>query len=196
MRFVSTSIMAFSAATAAQALAPTDYVIETIAERRVTSLPPGTLVWRIETLPTSSAAKAARNPYALSASLAGKHWLFTLSSPGGATQGATRVREIGPIQIPQARTYLLRINRAGGPPGSHTPVHSHPGSEAIYVLAGQVMHRTSHGTDYAGSGEALNAHAPEMAMQLTSSGSTPLEQLVMFVVDADKPFAPTARFDD
>lgn len=194
MRFVSTFAMALSAATAARASAPTDYVIETIAERRVASLPSTPLVWRIETLPTSTAAKAAEGPYALSASLAGKHWLFTLTSPGGATRGASRVLEIGPVSLPQARAYLLRVNRAGGPPGSQTPVHSHPGSEAIYVLAGQVTQRTSHGTEYARAGEALSAHAPEMAMQLTSSGSTPLEQLVMFVVDADKPFAPPAQF--
>ena len=90
----------------------------------------------------------------------------------------------------------LRINRAGGPPDARTPIHSHPGSEAIYVLRGQVSQRTDHGVEQASAGEVLNAHAPEMAMQLTSSGRTELEQLVMFVVDAERPFSSPARFRD
>jgi hypothetical protein len=33
-----------------------------------------------------------------------------------------------------------------------------------------------------------------MVMQLASSGGADLEQLVMFVVDADRPFSPAAHF--
>lgn len=196
MRVVSALLMAFFAVIAAGPLPPPAFVIETVAERRLANLPPGPLFWRIETLPTAIAAKAAESPYALSASVAGQHWLFTLSRAGGTTAGATSVREIGPIPTPNAKTYLLRINRAGGPPGSQTPIHSHPGAEAIYVLAGQVTQRTAHGSERAGTGGTLRAHGPEMAMQLISSGKAPLDQLVMFVVDADKPFSPAARLAD
>ncbi|MDO6414246.1 cupin domain-containing protein [Sphingomonas sp. BIUV-7] len=196
MRFVAALFFASLAVGEARALSPGAFVIETIAERRLATLPPGPLFWRIETLPTANAAKAAGGPHALSASVAGRNWLFTLSRAGGATPGATRVREIGPIPTPNARSFLLRINRAGGPPESQTPVHSHPGAEAIYVLAGQVTQRTGHGTERAGAGDALSAHGQDMAMQLTSSGDAPLDQLVMFVVDAEKPFSPAARFDD
>jgi quercetin dioxygenase-like cupin family protein len=195
MRLVSALFTALFGIVAAPAAQPAAFMIETVAERRVTHLPSGTLVWRIETLPSAQAAKAAESPYGLSATVAGRHWLFTLARAGGATPGATRVREIGPVPTPDARHYLLRINRAGGPPGSQTPIHSHPGAEAIYVLGGQVTQRTSHGTEQAGAGDTLSAHAPQMAMQLTSSGKAPLEQLVMFVVDADQPFSPEARFD-
>jgi quercetin dioxygenase-like cupin family protein len=34
---------------------------------------------------------------------------------------------------------------ASGPPGSVTPVHSRPGSEAVYVLAGEQTFRGPHG---------------------------------------------------
>ena len=180
---------------AAPAAVPTaDFFVTPIAEKRVASLPSGPLHWRIETFPTPAQAHAAEGGYALAASVAGRHWLFTLGAPGGATPGGVRVAEIGPVTVPRAETYLLRVNHAGGPPGARTPVHTHPGSEAIHVLEGRVSQRMRHGMSQAAAGESLNAHAPEMAMQLTSSGTVPLEQLVMFVVDAERPFAPPASF--
>ena len=171
-----------------------EFVITTLAERRTDHLPPGPLYWRIESFATGAAARSAEGPYALAASPSGRHWLFTLGPARGRTPGGRPVAELGPVSIPVARSYLLRINRAGGPPAAATPVHTHPGSEAIYVLRGRVTQRTSHGVRHAKAGETLRAHLPDMPMQLASSGTTDLEQLVMFVVDADRPFSPPARF--
>ncbi|KQM17194.1 hypothetical protein ASE73_09445 [Sphingomonas sp. Leaf24] len=171
------------------------FFIKTVTEQRVDRLPADRpLYWRIETFPDAAAALAHKGEYALPASVEGRHLLFTLGARGGATPGGTKVAEIGPIPVPTARTYLLRINHAGGPPGAQTPVHTHPGAEAIYVLNGEVTQRTYHGTETAGPREALNAHGAEMAMQLRSSGRAGLSQLVMFVVDADRPFSPPAKF--
>jgi len=171
------------------------FFITTVTEQRVDRLPDDRpLYWRIETFPDAGAALAHKDDFALAASVEGRHWLFTLGARGGATPGGTKVAEIGPIPLPTARTYLLRINHAGGPPGAQTPVHTHPGAEAIYVLNGEVMQRTHHGIETAGPREALNAHGAEMAMQLRSSGRACLSQLVMFVVDADRPFSPPAKF--
>jgi quercetin dioxygenase-like cupin family protein len=100
------------------------------------------------------------------------------------------------VTPPTARNWLLRINHAGGPPGASTAVHSHPGAEAIYIIGGRTRQRTPHGIVEAGAGETLNAHEPGMVMQLASTGERDLEQLVMFVVDAERPFSPRARFED
>ncbi|MCW3797995.1 hypothetical protein OMW55_09290 [Sphingomonas sp. BN140010] len=174
---------------------PTGYYIHTLAERVVDHLPAGPLYWRVETLPASRATSlAATNRYALAANVAGRHWLFTLGPRGKATAGARKFAEIGPIPTVTAARFLLRINHAGGPPGSRTPVHTHPGAEAIYVLKGRISQRTPTGKNQASAGQTLNAHAPGMVMQLESSGPADLEQLVMFVVDADRPFSPAASF--
>lgn len=171
------------------------YFITTMAERRLTQLPTDRpLYWRIETFKSPEDASAHQSDYALFATVDGQHWLFTLGPKDGTTPGAKKVAEIGPIPVPQAKTYLLRINHAGGPRGSQTPVHSHPGAEAIYVLNGQVTQQTRHGTEEAGAGSTLNAHEAEMVMQLKSTGARDLSQLVMFVVDADRPFSPSAKF--
>ena len=175
--------------------APATFLVEPIAERTVERLPEGPLHWRIETFPSLAAARAAAGPLSLAADHAGRAWLFTLGPAGGATPGGTRVAEIGPVPIVPASRYLLRANRAGGPPGSMTPVHSHAGSEAFYVLAGQLNQRTSHGVSRVDAGQAMNGHGADMAMQLTSSGTTDLDQLVLFVVDANRPFSSPAAFD-
>jgi len=175
--------------------APAEFRVEPIAERIVARLPEGPLHWRIETFPSVAAAQGAAGPLALAAEHEGRAWLFTLGPPGGATPGATRIAEIGPVPVVTASRYLLRANRAGGPPGAMTPVHSHPGSEAFYVLAGQLSQRTPHGIVRLEAGQAMNGHGAGVAMQLTSSGSADLDQLVLFVVDADRPFSSPAAFD-
>ena len=171
---------------------PTGYYIGSVAERTVETLPAGPLYWRVETYPTLGEASAGGGPYSFAASISGRHWRFTLGSRADGQKPA--VAEIGPVSVPTAKRLLLRINHAGGPPKSETPVHTHPGSEAIYVLKGEISQRTPTGVHRASAGETLNAHAPEMPMQIVSSGSVDLEQLVMFVVDADRPFSSPAKF--
>ena len=169
-------------------------VVKPLAEKTVTELPAGPLFWRIENFNALAPAQAAANHWALVAESAGKVWLFTLGPPGGSSAGATMVAEVGPISRVVATRYLLRINEGSGPPGSITPAHTHPGSEAFYVLAGETSSHTSHGTKRIGAGRSEIGHGADTPMQVSSSGATELHSLVMFVVDADKPFSSPAKF--
>lgn len=170
-------------------------VIKPVAEMKVKQLPAGPLFWRIERFPALAQAQAAAGATGLSAEVAGKAWLFTLGPKGGSSAGGTKVAEIGPVPLVAAPEYLLRINHASGPPGAKTPVHSHPGSEAFYVLAGQLGQRTPSGVAYAEPDQGMNGHPPDTPMEVFSSGKTDLDQLVMFVVDATKPFSVPAKFE-
>jgi hypothetical protein len=170
-------------------------VVEPVTEMKLKELPPGPLFWRIENFPTLAAAKAAAGPAGLAAEVAGKVWLFTLGPKGGSSAGATKVAEIGPVPPLTAPDYLLRINRAGGPPGAKTSVHTHPGAEAFYVLAGRMSQRTPHGMMHLNAGESVPGHGADTPMEVSSSGTTDLTQLVMFVVDATKPFSSPAKFE-
>jgi hypothetical protein len=171
------------------------FEIKPVAEKKLKQLPAGTLYWRIENFSTLAQAEAAAGPTSLAAEVAGKVWLFTLGPKGGSTRGGTKVVEIGPVPPISASEYLLRINRAGGPPGAKTSVHTHPGSEAFYVLAGRVGQKTPHGVSYADAGQSMNGHGADMPMEVSSSGTTDLDQLVMFVVDAARSFSSPAKFD-
>jgi len=166
--------------------------IKPLAERKVRDLPAGALFWRIETLADPAAAGTA-GPWSLTAQSGGKTWLFTLGGAGEATPGATKVGEVGPIARITAAEYLLRINEATGAPGSTTPVHSHPGSEAFFVLSGEQSIRGPSGTLQVKPGHAEAGNGADVAMQVTSTGSEDLHALVMFVVDATRPFSTPAK---
>ena len=173
---------------------PQPLKIKPLTERKVAQLPPGELYWRIENVDTLSAGQAAAGPWGLTAESAGKVWLFTLGAKGGSTGAGTKVGEVGPIPRPEAAEYLLRINEATGAPGSITPIHTHPGSEAFYVLKGEQSIRSAHGTMKVRAGQPEAGHGADMAMQVSSSGTTDLHSLVMFVVDANRPFSSPAKF--
>jgi len=167
-------------------------IIKPLAEKKVTELPPGELYWRIDSFDSPAEAKAAAGPWSLVAESAGKVWLFTLGSSGSSSPNAANIAEVGPIPRINATEYLLRINDASGPPGSVTTVHSHPGSEAFFVLTGEQSIRGALGTMRVKAGQTQAGQGPEKSMQVSSSGATDLHALVLFVVDASKPFSSPA----
>jgi len=169
------------------------FTIKAVAEKKIKQLPAGPLFWRIETFPALAQAQAAAGPTGLAAEVSGKVWLFTLGPKGGSSAGGGSVTEIGPVPLVSAPEYLLRINHASGPPGAKTPAHTHPGSEAFYVLAGRLGQRTPHGVTHADAGQSMNGHGADMPMVVFSAGTADLDQLVMFVVDATRPFSSPAK---
>lgn len=174
------------------AIAQQALVIKPLAEKKVAELPAGPLFWRIENLTALAQAQVAAGPWSLVAEAAGKVWLFTLGPAGGSSAGGIKVAELGPIARVIAPQYLLRINEASGPPGSVTPVHTHPGSEAFYVLAGEQSIRSPSGVMSVPVGRPEAGQGANTPMQVSSSGLTDLHSLVMFVVDATKPFSSPA----
>lgn len=188
--------------------AQAQYIVQPVAEMKVKQLPKGELFWRVESFPTLDEAKAAAPPYrwnpdtvsydglpSLTAEVVGKAWLFTLGPKGGATAGGTKVAEIGPVPPLSAPEYLLRVNYGHGPPGATTPAHTHPGSEAFYVVAGSLGQRTPQGVMNVEAGHSMNGHSAGMTMEVFNSGTTELAALIMFVVDATKPFSVPAKFE-
>jgi hypothetical protein len=176
---------------------PGQFVVSPVAEKKLNSLPPGPLYWRIENFPTLDQAQsaAAGSSTSLAAAISGKVWLFTLGQKGGTTPGGVGVAEVGPVPVFAAPEYLPRINHASGPPGSKTPVHSHPGSESFYVLAGEVGQRTPHGESHTQAGQSMVGHGPDMPMEVFSSGTADLDQLVMFLLDATRPASVPAKLE-
>lgn len=176
-----------STATAQQAL-----VIKALAEKKVLQLPDGPLFWRIETYATLAEAQAVAGLWGLAVESKGKVWLFRLGPATGSPAGGRKVVEVGPLPPVAAPEFLLRINEATGPAGSITPVHTHPGSEAFYVLSGEQCIRSVHGVIRVGVGRPETGHGAGVPMQVSSCGSGALHALVMFVVDATKPFSSPA----
>lgn len=198
MKFRLSCIIAFLLAltampAVAQAPAPPALTIKTLATAKIAAVPPGPLFWRLETFPTLALAQSAAGATALAVQSGGRNWLITLGAPGGTSAGGTKVAEVGPLPAVTATHYLLQVNEASGPPGAITPQHSHPGSETFYVLSGQTTSHTPDGTMHVDPGHAELGHLANTPMQVSSSGTTDLLSLVMFLVDADQPFSTPAK---
>lgn len=177
------------------ALGQSALVIKPLAEKRIQSLPAEPLFWRIESFSTLAQAQSFAGANGLAVESAGKAWLFRLAPRGaGASAGGRHEAEIGPLPSVTATEYLLRINEASGPPGSVTSVHTHPGSEAFYVLTGEQSIRTSQGVLRVTAGQGQAGHGSDVPMQVSSTGTSDLHALVMFVVDASRPFSAPAKF--
>ena len=137
-----------------------EFVIEKIAEKPLAALPDGDLYWHAETFATIEDAKAAATAEGVAAEAGGKAWLLTLGPEEMAGHGGEAVATFGPIDRFDAPEYLLRINLTDAPPGAKTAVHSHPGSEAIYILKGEATIRWPDRTDVAGVGDSARRIAP------------------------------------
>ena len=184
------------------------YVVEPVAQKKIKELPPGPLYWRVEKFSTLNDARAAVGPdgwnpasvqfettTSLIAEVAGEVWVVTLGPKGASTPGGTKVAEIGPLPPITASEYLLRLNYGSGPPESKTPVHSHPGSESFYVISGRLGQKSAEGVSYVDAGRTMAGHASGTTMEVFNAGKTDLNALIMFVVDASKPFSVPAKFE-
>ena len=175
-------------------MAESALVIRNLAERKAIELPSGELYWRIEKFPSKAAAAAAAGPWSLVAESYDATWLFTLGPKAGSTPNGVKMAEVGPIPRVTAKEYLLRINAASGQPGSTTPIHSHPGSEAYFVLRGIQTTRSPRGLRSVKAGGGEPANGINVPMRVSSSGTEELQSLVMFVLDAAKLFSSPECF--
>lgn len=176
-------------------MAQQGFFAQPLVERKVTELPSGDLFWTIATFDTRDQAQQAAGSHGLVAEYDGKVWLFTLGSAGRAPKGGTKVAEIGPIPRITAKKFLLRVNEAGGPQGSATSAHTHPGSEAFYVLRGELSQKTPHGIARVSAGQSMVGHGGDTPMVVSNSGSGDLREFALFIVDADRPFSSPAQLD-
>jgi quercetin dioxygenase-like cupin family protein len=172
-----------------------NFHVKPLVERKVTVLPDGELFWHLSTFDTSEQAQQAAGPLGLVAEYDGKLWLFTLGHAGEAPKGGKQVATIGPLPRITATEYLLRVNEAGGPRGSATAAHTHPGSESFYVISGELTQKTRHGEARVTAGQSMVGHGGGDPMVVSNSGSGDLKELALFVVDANKPFSSPAKMD-
>ena len=183
----------------AWAQTPPAVAVAALAERTVSAaqLPAGTLVWRLETLPNGDAAVMATGSTGVAAAYNGRNYLVTLAPPGGATPGATRIAETGPVPVPRtAAQVVLRLAALTGPAFSQSAVHTHPGGEAYYVLGGELGARSQAGTVRVPAGRALVGPPGGTPIQAVNLGASDLNALVMFALDASQPASGMATFAD
>ncbi len=177
-------------ATAAEAQ---KFFVKPVVEKKIPQLPAGPLFWQIENFPTLEQAQAAAGPTSLAAAVAGKVWLFTLGSQVPRRQAAAKSRRSGPVPPITARS----ISCASTSPAAR--LDRGPRCIAIPVPKRSMCwpanwgRKTRVGVTRVDAGQTMNGHHADTPMEVFSSGTTDLIQLVMFVVDATRPFSSPAR---
>jgi hypothetical protein len=183
-----TAQIVLPAETYAQAASGTQTIFS--VSKNVSGLPNGPLFWRLETFSKIEEAEAAAGPLGLVAEGDGHVWLFTVVPEGAPCSGGTSVAEVGPLPVPPAAEYELRVTQNVVPTAEAGMPHMHPGPESVYVETGEVIERTASGDRILTAGEASAGQPAGTAMQLENSGGR--RAILLFVLDAAQPFSTPA----
>jgi quercetin dioxygenase-like cupin family protein len=118
---------------------------------------PRRLYWHIAEfadLPTA-VTEAQEHHWSKVVSAHHKIWLLVIGARKEPLSSGKPSVVIGPMDVPPVDTVSVRFLTSTFPPGMHTRVHSHPGSEAFYVIEGEqcvetptVRHRIMAGHSY------------------------------------------------
>lgn len=93
--------------------------------------------WYLDRFDSLEAAKKAAGPDAVAAEAHGFAWLMTVEAQTEEHHRGRHVATIGPLAVPAADRYSMRVLSSLLRPGGTTPAHAHPGPEAVYVVDGE-----------------------------------------------------------
>jgi quercetin dioxygenase-like cupin family protein len=154
-----------------------------IARERLLTFMEPSVYWHLRRFGTKAEADAAKGEKGLVVQEDGQVWLSTFGPRAAEPKAGEPVAIIGPLHLPPAKAYDIVLSYAVMQPGDKTPVHTHPGPEAWYVLAGQQCLDTSEGARRAGAGEGMSVPA-DVPMELHITGTVTRKSLVVVVHDS------------
>lgn len=144
---------------------------------------PKTVYWHIDRFDSLEAAERAAGPNGVAAEAHGSFWLMTVEAKTEDHHGGHHVNWIGPLVLPAADSYSMRVQSSLLMPGATTPAHTHPGPEVIYVIDGEQCMETPETGLHLSAGQS---HViPEGAIhRATVNGSSARRALGLNLYDA------------
>ncbi len=139
--------------------------------------------WRLTTFESREAAEAAMSAEGLVVEEDGRVWLSEFGARDAVTSGGEAVAVIGPLLLPAAKTYSAVLSYAVMRPGDSSRVHTHPGPEAWYVLAGEQCLETPAGAIKGGAGETMTV-PPNVPMELNVTGTALRRAFALVIHDS------------
>jgi quercetin dioxygenase-like cupin family protein len=125
-----------------------------LANRPLLGTPAKNLYWHIDRFNSLEAAKKAAGPNGVAVDAHGSAWLMTVEPQAEEHQGGHHVAWIGPLVLPAADHYTMRVQSSLLKPGSTTPVHRHSGPEVIYIVDGEQCMETPEAGQHLGAGQS------------------------------------------
>jgi quercetin dioxygenase-like cupin family protein len=142
--------------------------------------------WHLYRFPSTQAALAVKTSSGIVAEEDGQVWLSEFGSRDRRSQGGQPVAVIGPLQLAEAESYSVVLSYAVMRPGDTSRVHTHPGPEAWYVLAGEQCLDTPDRAIRARAGESMTV-VPNIPMELVVTGTVVRRAFALVIHDATMP---------
>jgi quercetin dioxygenase-like cupin family protein len=125
--------------------------------------------WHLHVFPNRKAAEAARSATGIVVEEDGRVWLSEFGPRDTATRSERAIAIVGPLELPLAKSYSAVLSYAVMRPGDSSRVHTHPGPEAWYVLAGEQCLETPTGAHRTEAGGTMMV-GPDIPMELNVTG--------------------------
>ena len=144
---------------------------------------PASVYWHLHTFPDRKAAEAAKSATGIVAEEDGRVWLSEFVTTDSAPRGGESIAVVGPLELPAAKSYAAVLSYAVMRPGDNSRVHTHPGPEGWYVLAGAQCLETPAGAIRAGAGGTMTVPS-NTPMELNVSGKTLRRAFALVIHDS------------
>jgi quercetin dioxygenase-like cupin family protein len=144
------------------------------------------LYWHIDRYDTLGAAKENAGPNSVVAAAHGAVWLMTVEPKTTRRHRLHHIAWVGPFKLPVDKRYAMRVQSSTLVPGGGTPVHTHSGPEAFYIVSGEQCIETPLATRRLTSGSAEFVPANTIHRgRITGNG--PRRALAIVIYDATRP---------
>jgi quercetin dioxygenase-like cupin family protein len=139
--------------------------------------------WHLRSFPNRKAAEAAKSAGGIVVEEDGRVWLSEFGARHAAPRGGHAIAVVGPMQLAKAASYTAILSYAVMRPGDKSRVHTHPGPEGWYVLAGEQCLETPNGAAKARAGGTTTV-GPNIPMQLNVTGTVLRRAFALVIHDA------------
>lgn len=142
--------------------------------------------WHLRAFPNRKTAEAAKSAAGIVVEEGGRVWLSEFGPRNTVPRGGEAIAIVGPLQLPAAKSYAAVLSYAVMRPGDSSRVHTHPGPEGWYVLAGEQCLETPDGADRARAGETMTVRS-NIPMALNVTGTTLRRAFALVIHDSAQP---------
>ena len=139
--------------------------------------------WHLRTFPNRKAAEAVKSATGIVVEEDGRVWLSEFGPRNAAPRGGEAVAIVGPLQLPAAKSYAAVLSYAVMRPGDSSRVHTHPGPEGWYVIAGEQCLETPDGANRARAGGTSTVRS-NIPMELNVTGTTLRRAFALVIHDS------------
>jgi quercetin dioxygenase-like cupin family protein len=137
----------------------------------------------LRAFPSRKAAEAAKSATGLVVEEDGRAWLSEFGPRNAAPRGGEAIAVVGPLQLTAAKSYTAVLSYAVMRPGDDSRVHTHPGPEGWYVLAGEQCLETPAGAIRAQAGGTATV-PPNIPMELNVTGTALRRAFALVIHDS------------